>query len=119
MHPCQTCGACCTIYSVQFDPSELTKDPYNVPAKLTFKMSKDVLAMKSRVPGSTRCVALDGNLGRYVSCGIYNNRPSPCRKFMASYENGIQNPRCDDSRRKRGMKPLTPEDFSQPPQASL
>ncbi len=111
LHPCQKCGACCTTFCVAFKSSELSRDQYGVPASLTFKLSSDTLAMKGKVPGSTRCVALHGHVGENVSCRIYQNRPSPCRNFKASYEDGVRNPRCDECRIARGMKPLTPRDW--------
>lgn len=67
--------------------------------------------MKNKVPDSNRCVALHGHVGRHVSCRIYQNRPSPCRNFKASYEDGTQNPRCDESRVARGLEPLTLKDW--------
>lgn len=58
-----------------------------------------------------KCVALKGQVGELAFCSIYENRPSPCRKFEASYENGVQNKRCDEARRAHGLKPLTKDDW--------
>jgi Fe-S-cluster containining protein len=58
-----------------------------------------------------RCIALTGEVGKKVACGIYEWRPSPCRNFMASYENGYHNPRCDEARAKYGLRPLVKSDF--------
>jgi Fe-S-cluster containining protein len=60
-----------------------------------------------------RCVALTGKLGERVGCSIYENRPTPCRQFAASYENGERNPRCDEARQVYGMPPLRPQDFAE------
>lgn len=112
MHPCQKCGACCTTYCVSFNSHELAKDHFNVPVEFTFRISSDTLAMKNKMPSSPRCVALDGHIGKHVSCNIYQNRPSPCRQFKASYEDGTHNPRCDECRSKRGLQPLIREDWT-------
>lgn len=113
MHPCQKCGACCTAYCVAFDKRELSKDHFGVPIGLTYKLSSDTLAMKNKTPNSERCIALDGHVGKFVGCKIYSNRPSPCRNFKASYEDGTVNPRCDECRIVRGMRPLTLDDWRQ------
>ncbi len=33
-----------------------------------------------------RCIALEGPIGRRVSCAIYEVRPSPCRRVEAGSE---------------------------------
>lgn len=48
-----------------------------------------------------RCVALQGSVGRQVSCGIYAQRSSTCREFTAGDE------RCADARRRHGLAPLS------------
>ena len=63
------------------------------------------------LPSKPRCVALDGELGKQVSCTVYENRPSPCREFMASFENGVRNERCDQARASYGMRPLEKSDY--------
>ena len=110
-HPCQKCGACCTTFCVAFEAKELSKNNFGVPMALTYKISSDTLAMKNKSRGDTRCIALEGHVGKHVGCRIYENRPSPCRNFKASYEDGTPNLRCDECRLARGMKPLTPKDW--------
>lgn len=111
LHPCQSCGACCVVYKVSFDWSETSENSYQVPIELTTKSNPQTGVMKFVNPKKTRCVALDGNIGKYVSCSIYSNRPSPCRKFMANLEAGIPNPRCDEARRVVGLSPLQESDW--------
>ena len=53
-----------------------------------------------------RCNALDGEIGKAVSCSIYLNRPSPCREFDQSGENGLRNEACDRARERYGLPPL-------------
>ncbi len=116
IHPCQRCGACCTAYQVIFHLNETLKENHSVPIELTYQVSSQTLAMKHKEPGHYRCVALQGNVGRAVGCRIYQNRPSPCRNFKASFEDGIRNPRCDECRIARGLQPLTLMDWQVVPE---
>lgn len=58
-----------------------------------------------------KCQALNGRIGKDAKCSIYEKRPTPCREFRASYEEGHQNRRCDEARAKHGLRPLTPQDW--------
>jgi Fe-S-cluster containining protein len=58
-----------------------------------------------------RCEALSGEIGKKVSCQIYFQRPTPCRSFQASYEEGVRRPRCDEARAMYGLRPLRRSDF--------
>ena len=111
LHPCQKCGACCSAFRVSFHWSETLEDSFNVPIELTVKVSPHLTAMKFNNQNSKRCSALIGNIGKSVSCKIYDNRPSPCRNFKASFEDGSQNLRCDEARATMGLLPLTLEDW--------
>lgn len=114
LHPCQKCGACCAIFQVSFDRVEANPDHFNVPTQMMVSISPKRNALKFINPNRKRCLALKGSLGQNVSCSIYKNRPSPCRNFKASYENGIHQSRCDEARVKIGLSPLSPQDW-QPP----
>ena len=61
-----------------------------------------------RSPATLRCVALQGELGRAVTCAIYDRRPSPCRALVPAWEDGQPSPQCDKARVAHGMEPLTP-----------
>ena len=111
MHVCQKCGACCAVYRVSFYWGETLPDSFAVPAELTEPVNSLRAAMKGTSNIPPRCTALEGALGEYTNCTIYSNRPSPCRSFQASFENGVREERCDEARRLHGMKPLTPEDW--------
>ena len=65
-----------------------------------------------------KCNALQGRIGKRVGCEIYENRPTPCRNFQASYENGKHNPRCDEARAAHGLRPLRREDHFETPVVS-
>lgn len=68
--------------------------------------------MKREGADGLRCVALAGKVGLETLCQIYEDRPSTCRKFLASYEQGIHSPICDEARVKHGLEPLRPDDWN-------
>ncbi|SLM63139.1 Ferredoxin [Dickeya aquatica] len=43
-----------------------------------------------------------------MHCRIYASRPSPCREFSPSGENGQRNEACDRARAAYGLPALTP-----------
>lgn len=102
-NPCTSCGACCARFRVSFDASE------NVPKEYQYSLSDHKRALKTKpdANGRPRCTALRGALGSFVSCGIYEQRPTPCRAFRYSYENGgPREERCDQARAAIGLAPL-------------
>lgn len=54
----------------------------------------------------SRCVALEGTPGESARCSIYEGRPSPCREFAMSGEDGQVNEACDRARARYGLAPL-------------
>lgn len=107
LHPCQNCGACCAFFSVKFDVLE------PVPRNLTLPAGDFSLVMRgTERPTGKRCAALSGSLGDEVACSIYSSRPSACRAFRASFEEGLREHRCDQARLAWGLPPLSPEDWS-------
>jgi Fe-S-cluster containining protein len=64
-------------------------------------------SMRGTEIASPYCASLEGKVGESVSCAIYENRPSPCRKFAASYENGLENLDCNRARAGKGLAALT------------
>jgi len=117
LHPCQTCGACCASFRVSFHWREAESDPddksdHSVPQDYTEDLDLNQRCMKgTNDKHKPSCIALMGEVGNYAHCIIYLNRPSPCRKFEASFENGYKNARCDEARAKHGLKPLTKYDY--------
>ena len=117
IHPCQKCGACCASYRVEFYWREAEPQDHHpaVPANFWDELDPESRAMKgTNNKHHPKCIALKGRIGDFVKCEIYNNRPSPCHKFKASYENGTHQPRCDEARVKHGLKPLMKSDWSTP-----
>lgn len=114
VHPCLKCGACCASFRVSFHIRESQKGGlWQVPLERTEEGGSSWLSMKgTNKKHRPVCSALDGTIGKGVSCTIYSDRPSPCRNFLASYEDGIHRPRCDEARKKHGLRPLGREAFS-------
>ena len=113
IHPCQKCGACCSSYRVTFQPSEMLEHNFNVPTEYAVAISKDAMALRFENPKKLRCSALEGKIGKFVGCKIYENRPSPCRNFKASFEDGTHNIRCDQARARMRLPALTRADWEQ------
>lgn len=118
--PCQSCGACCSYFRVAFfwREAEPADSPHPVPMRLVDEYSDLQRTMKGTTDKHfRRCEALQGKIGGCVACTIYENRPSPCRNFMASFELGHHNPRCDEARLAHGLKPLRPPGQTETPES--
>jgi len=110
-HPCVRCGACCGTYRVLFPLEDLEPSSFHVPKELTEKASTTERAMMGTLDPKPRCVASQGRIGHSVSCAIYSRRPGCCREYKASYEDGTRNPRCDEARKGKGLRPLRLSDW--------
>lgn len=122
LHPCQSCGACCAIFRVSFPRGELLgSQSWVVPDTVVEDPGQHIVSLKGTVRKSGRpsCEQLKGRIGKSVNCQIYDVRPTPCRQFQASFEDGTHRPRCDEARRAHGLKPLTRKDWLLPPRAEL
>ena len=112
MHPCLSCGACCTQYRVAFhwmESDEFTEG--GVPAALTRRLDPHRLCMQGTLSSPVRCVALDAEIGVYSRCSIHPSRPSVCREVDASWEFGAASTQCDRARIAHGLAPLGPGDW--------
>lgn len=113
-HPCQRCGACCAYFRVSFywreaEPGGAARP---VPRELTEDSSSFLRVMKGTAgKHHARCVALEGEVGREAHCSIYSLRPTPCRSFLPSFEDGRRQPRCDQARARYGLPALSKEDW--------
>lgn len=97
-NPCIVCGACCAAFRVDFDPAECDDVPGGrVPQALADRLGETLCRMigTDRLP--PRCLALSGSVGGPVRCGIYEQRPSPCREFEAGAD------ACIRARRVHGL----------------
>jgi Fe-S-cluster containining protein len=82
-----------------------------VPTELVAEVSPFRVAMMGTCHAPVRCVALEGAVGGANACTIYARRPSTCRDFRASWEDGTHQPGCDQARAAHGLAPLSPGDF--------
>ena len=88
---CRACGACCVnlpsnrdegfVSWVEVEPEDRILTRADLVKKLVVLDGDGVPHLRLSADG--RCMALRGALGRDVSCGIYSDRPSPCRRVQA------------------------------------
>jgi len=105
---CQACGVCCSYYRVSFYWGETTASGYgSVPVELTRKLTPHHVAMTGTDITPARCIALEGAVGKSVTCSIYSSRPTPCREFKLSMEDGVPNPNCDKARMAYGIPAIS------------
>ncbi|MDD4912301.1 MAG: YkgJ family cysteine cluster protein [Sideroxydans sp.] len=103
INPCQTCGACCAHYQISLYPDESNAYPGGtVPVEYTVTLNDHSLCMKGTNLYPPRCAALEGEVGKQVSCSIYDNRPNTCREFNVYELDGSPNTRCF---KLRGLTP--------------
>ncbi|MDE1545292.1 YkgJ family cysteine cluster protein [Dechloromonas agitata] len=102
--PCQSCGACCASFRVDFHPAELAGGRFawgqGVPHSLSVPVTACIVRMAGTDRAAPRCVALDGEIGLAVRCTIYAERPSPCREFDTEHS------ACNRARQRHGLPPL-------------
>jgi Fe-S-cluster containining protein len=84
---CQRCGACCHAFRVSFYWAEADDAPGGtVPVALTEPVSPHLRCMRGTGTKPPRCVALQGQVGASVACGIYPLRSSSCKSVMPGDE---------------------------------
>jgi Fe-S-cluster containining protein len=80
---CQRCGACCAVFRVSFYWAEADDVVGGtVPVALTRPVGPLHRCMAGTEVRPVRCVALMGEVGEQVACGIYAQRSSTCRSVM-------------------------------------
>lgn len=104
MSVCQSCGACCVSFRVDFHPVELAGGAFawgqGVPLEMTLPVTANIVRMAGTDDPEPRCVALRGEVGEAVICSIYHGRPSPCREF------DVEHAACNRARQRCGLAPL-------------
>lgn len=104
MNVCQSCGACCVSFRVDFHPAELAGGAFawgpGVPQEMTVPVTAAIVRMAGTDAPAPRCVALAGEIGCQVGCTIYAGRPSPCREFDTEHA------ACNRARQRCGLPPL-------------
>ena len=111
VHPCLTCGACCATFRVSFPNAELDSAWGSVPVDLTEPLTPSRSVMRGTAREPVRCEQLVGVIGASTSCRVHPLRPTPCREFAASWEDGTPHDRCDAARARHGLAPLRPSDW--------
>ena len=111
-HPCVSCGACCAHYRASFPFFEVKTR--GIPEDMVQEVAFPYVAMKgTHFTTNIRCGALKGDIGDFGTlCGIYDIRPSCCRDFWPTLEDGsTRNEHCDKARKAKGLVPLSLEDW--------
>ena len=91
-YDCQQCGACCVsdfdsvdyVHLREEDLDRLNADEYKqfVYTDATYGKTQCSMRTARDSEGNCRCAALEGQVGKSVSCSIYERRPLVCRKFQ-------------------------------------
>ncbi|MCB4361477.1 YkgJ family cysteine cluster protein [Quatrionicoccus australiensis] len=104
MSVCQSCGACCVSFRVDFHPAELAGGAFawgeGVPLEMTLPVTPNIVRMRGTDDAPPRCIALAGQVGEAVNCTIYDGRPSPCREFDTEHA------ACNRARQRCGLAAL-------------
>ena len=89
-HDCRSCGACCVNLPsnqaegftswVEIEENDRILEQPDLAKRLVVLDWDGVPHL--RLVDEGRCAALQGALGRRVSCRIYSARPSPCRRVQ-------------------------------------
>lgn len=107
---CQTCGACCACFRVSFYWAEADDAPGGtVPVAMTRQVSPQHRCMAGTESRPVRCVALEGELGRQVSCRIYPLRSSSCQSVQPG------DAQCLKARAAHGLEAAATDAISAPP----
>lgn len=93
---CLSCGACCAFFRVSFYWAEGEQMPEDYVEPINAIYS----CMKGTNQSQARCIALQGEIGVQVSCGMYEARSSGCREVMMADD------QCNKARAGYGMIPL-------------
>jgi len=97
---CQQCGACCAFFRVSFYWAEAPQR--GLPETCIEPVTAHLAGMAGTNRPVPRCCALQGEIGRQVSCLVYAARPSPCRELQPGDE------KCNRARARHGLPPLPP-----------
>jgi hypothetical protein len=103
---CTQCGACCAAFRVSFDRHELDDAGGKVPAGLVDIENDRLCRLRGTDHLRPRCVALVGQIGVSVHCGIYELRPGPCREFAPLADHGMFPAACNRARGRHGLASL-------------
>ena len=97
---CLSCGACCAYFRVSFYWAE----GINMPEHYTEPVTAVYSCMCGTNQSQPRCIALLGEVGQQVSCGIYDLRSSSCKEVQ------IADDQCNKARLAHNMIPFVQVD---------
>jgi uncharacterized protein len=92
---CQQCGACCASFRVSFYWAEIPAR--DLPESAVEKVTPHLACMAGTNRSEPHCVALEGGVGKSVSCRLYAQRPSPCREVEPG------DAQCNRARARHGL----------------
>lgn len=101
---CQSCGACCAFYRVSFYWAEAE----NLPENMVESLSPMYSCMAGTNQKQPRCLALQGEIGKQVSCQVYEQRSATCKEVEAG------DAQCLKARRGLGLIPLIEIEITDP-----
>jgi uncharacterized protein len=78
----------------------------SVPVALTEPLTPHLRCMRGTNSKTPRCEQLQGEVPGAL-CGIYAQRPSPCRELMPYGSDGEPAEQCQKARRHHDLPPLT------------
>jgi Fe-S-cluster containining protein len=71
-----------------------------LPDRLVEKLSTHLANMAGTNQPAPHCRALEGVVGKSVTCGVYSQRPSPCREVEPG------DAKCNEARARHGLPAL-------------
>lgn len=111
---CTKCGACCAYFRILLSPADLLLMENHLLDRhisMVEQIGDYLYIMKGTSSPNSRCVALEGEIGKLVKCKIYEIRPQICKDFNPLTEDGNINAYCNKARQKYNLPLLTPHDF--------
>jgi Fe-S-cluster containining protein len=105
MNVCQQCGACCAFFRVSFYWAEAAQR--RLPDSCIEQLNAHLASMAGTNQPAPRCRALQGEVGKQVTCLVYPARPSPCREVQPGDD------KCNQARAKHGLHPLDRQHLNQ------
>ena len=93
---CLSCGACCAFYRVSFYWAE----GENLPEHMVEPLTSVYSCMSGTNQPQPRCIALEGEVGKHVSCSVYEHRSSSCKEVQAG------DTQCLKARKAAGLIPM-------------
>ena len=98
VNPCLDCGACCKSFRVSFYWAEAPER--GLPKGWTEQVTPHLSCMKGTNASAPYCAALGKGKAGAMACGVYPQRPSPCREV------DIGDEKCSKARAIHDLAPL-------------